>query len=61
MPPCRGQLTDGWINKDALCSQAGHVESIAATPVTSPFLFFCKKRCLFLSRVEEGPPPLHQL
>lgn len=44
-----GRLTGGWINKDALCSQAGHVESSAVTPVSSPFLFFCKKRCLFLS------------
>lgn len=50
MPPCGGQLTDGWINKDALCSPAGHAESTATAPVTSPFLFFCKKRCLFLSR-----------
>ena len=50
MPPCRGQPTDGWINKDALCSPAGHVESTATAPVTSLFLFFCKKRCLFPSR-----------
>lgn len=34
------RLTGGWINKDALCSQAGHVESSAVTPVSSPFLFF---------------------
>lgn len=43
------RLTGGWINKDALCSQAGHVESSAVTPVSSPFFIFCKKRCLFLS------------
>lgn len=60
--PCRGQLTDGWINKDAFCSRAGHVESTATTPVTSPFFFFCKKRCLFLSLGEGGGrPPLRQL
>lgn len=34
------RLTGGWINKDALCSQAGHVESSAVTPVSSPFFIF---------------------
>jgi hypothetical protein len=38
-----GRLTGGWINKDALCllcSPAGHVESSAVTPVSSPFFIF---------------------
>lgn len=40
------ELTARWINKDVLCSRAGHVESAAPTPVTS---FFCKNRHLFAS------------
>lgn len=43
------ELTARWINKDVLCSRAGHVESAAPTPVTS---FFCKNRHLFAS--EQG-------
>lgn len=40
------ELTAQWINKDVLCSRAGHVESTETTPVTS---FFCKNRHLFAS------------